>query len=365
MLKSFYLLTRVNPGFKSDHVLTMNLPMPAFRVPDRKRQPAYYTELLKEVQALPGIQAAGLVTILPLSGAEAIISASVDSKGSLERLESGRRFPFRSVSPGYFTAMGIPLLAGRGFTEADTADAPKVAIVNELLARELWPNENPIGKQIQLENLIPVVGVVGNIRHSGLSEKPQGELFFPYLQNLGVPQSALVVQTQLDPMQTAGTIRKKIRELQPDQPVRDLQSLEQLVSNSIAQPRLYTLLLVIFAALALVLASVGIYGVTSYAVVQRFQEIGIRMALGARNREIVAGFVSQGLRYVVVGIAVGLGAALVTARLLSTLLFEVKQTDAATYMIMCLFLLAWTIVAILIPAWRITRVDPAVALRHE
>lgn len=362
MLRSFYNLIRINPGFKADHVLTARLPMPAYRVPDEKRQPAYYMEILRSVQRLPGVQSAGLATVLPLTGGEAIMAIrTTHDNGEVE----DREYYFRAVSPDYFRAMGIPFKMGRDFTDADSADAPRVAIVNETLARQLWPSEYPIGKKLTAPKMPTVVGVVGDIRHTKLSAPPHAELYMPCLQYLGTPNSMLVVRPASDPMHMVDGIRKAIRQFEPDQPIVDLRTMEQVVSDSVAQPRFYTLLLGVFAGLAVVLAATGVYGVMSYSVSQQQHEIGIRMALGAQNRKIVGEFVSRGLRYVLVGIAIGLAAALAATRLLSTLLFEVEQTDPATYAFVSLFLLAWTVAAIWAPARRATRVDPLVALRHE
>lgn len=361
MIRSLFNLLRVNPGFNVQSVLTARLPLPAYRVPDKKQQPAYYTEMLKRVQSLPGVRSAGLVTVLPLTGGEALISITSDREGEELTFHSA----FRAVSPDYFRALGIPAVLGRVFTEADTADAPRVAVVNEALARKMWPGQNPIGKTINWGKGLPVIGIVGNIKHKSLNAEPEPELYLPYLQYLGVPQSTIVVRTDSNPMSMVAAIRKTIREFEPDQPIVDVRTMEQVVYDSLAQPRFYTLLLGIFSALAVILASSGVYGVMSYSVSQQQHEIGIRMALGAESRKIVVEFVNRGLRYVVAGIVIGLAAALGITRYLSSMLYEITQTDPATYAVVSLFVLAWTTLAIVIPTKRITRVDPAVALRYE
>jgi putative ABC transport system permease protein len=207
--------------------------------------------------------------------------------------------------------------------------------------------------------------VAGNIRHTRLDAPPQPEIYLPYLQFLGTPNSNLVVRAATDPLSLIPAIRKVIRDAQPDQPIVDLRTMEELVHDSVAQPRFYTYLLGIFAALALFLATAGIYGVISYTVSQCRQEIGVRMALGARNRDILLQFMSQGALYVLIGVALGLACALAATRLLTSMLFEVKQTDPGTYVAVCVVLLASAFIGIYVPARRATKVDPLSALRDE
>jgi len=363
MLRSFVGLLQVNPGFKAQKVLTVRLSLPVYRVRDRKRQPAYYTEILQHVQTLPGIQSAALVTVLPLSGVQAVMTFS---GGTLPKDEETPEIPFRAVSPAYFHTMGIPILMGRPFAESDTAEAPPVAIVNGALARRYWPGENPIGKSLPAGKYLPVVGVVGNIKHHSLRADPEPELYFPYLQHLGVPHSALVVRTAADPLKITAAVRRKIRTLHSDQPLTDIKTMEQLIADSVSEPRFYTLLLGVFAGLALILAAAGVYGVMSHSVTQRTHEVGIRMALGARRVDVLKLVVGQGARYVLVGLTIGLAGALAATRLLRNLLFAVSTTDTATtYVSVSLLLLAVALLATYLPARRASRVDPMVALRHE
>jgi putative ABC transport system permease protein len=362
MLRSFSHLLQVNPGFKADRVFTARLPIPQYRVNNPNQHPMYYQEILRRIQSLPGIHSAGLVTVLPLSGGEATLTIlSHNDNGE----EEERIYPFRAVSADYFKTMGIPIVMGRAFSDSDNADAAGVVIASEMLARQRWPGENPIGKSLRLMRPVSVVGVVGNIRHTRLSAPPQAELYLPYLQYLGTPNSNLVIRAETDPLALAPAIRKSIRDAQPDQPIVDVRTMEDVVYDSIAQPRFYTLLLGIFATLALFLAVAGIYGVISYTVSQCRHEIGIRMALGAQSRHILMKFMLQGAWYVFIGIALGLAGAFATTRFISTMLFEVTQTDPETYLVVSLLLVAFALLGIYFPARRALKADPLSALRDE
>ncbi len=365
MLRSFAGMLRVDPGFQTHNLLTMRLPMPVFRVKDRSHRPLYYSEILQQVQAVPGVEAAALSTVLPLTGAEAVLTFSAEGTPPLAPGEKDRMVPYRAVSAEYFRTLGIPLLLGRTFSDADQAGAPRVAIVNRALARQFWPGENPIGKQLHMESWVPIVGVVANVKHKSLASEPEGELYLPYLQFLGAAHSSLVIRTHAPPASMAATIKKKIRELQPDQPVVALRTYEQAMADLVSEPRLYTVLLGVFGALALALAAAGVYGVLSCSATQRRQEIGIRMALGASRVDILRMMVRHGGVYVLAGIAVGLGGAFAATRLLSTLLYNVKPTDPATFIVVSVLLAAVALVAIYVPSRRATKVDPIEALRCE
>ncbi len=364
MLRSFLRLLQVHPGFRAEKVLTVRLPLPAYRIPDRKRQPAYYTGILRHVQALPGVQAAGLVTMLPLSGGEAVITFAKSQAAAL-RGEVSLVVAFRAVSPDYFRALGVPLLLGRSFTDADTEGAPRVAIVNGALARRYWPGENPLGKSLPVGEPLLVVGVVGNVKHSRLSAEPGPELFLPYLQYLGVPYSTLVIRTSAEPLKLAATVRRRIRQLHADQPITDVKTMEGVVVGSLATPRFYTLLLGIFAGLALALAAAGVYGVMSYSVSRRTQEIGIRMALGAQPGAVLRLMFWQGGKWILFGVAAGVLGAVATTRLIAKLLYGVSPTDPATLILVSSLLVAVALAASYLPARRAARVEPMAALRHE
>jgi putative ABC transport system permease protein len=364
MLRSFLRLLQVHPGFRAQKVLTVRLPLPAYRIPDRKQQPAYYTGILRHVQALPGVQAAGLVTMLPLSGGEALITFAKSQAAAL-RGEVSLVVAFRAVSPDYFRALGIPLLLGRSFTDADTVGAPRVAIVNQALARRCWPGENPLGKSLPVGEPLLVVGVVGNVKHIRLSAEPDPELYLPYLQYLGVPHSTLVIRTSAEPLKLAATVRRGIRQLHADQPITDVKTMEEVVVGSLATPRFYTLLLGIFAGLALALAAAGVYGVMSYSVSRRTQEIGIRMALGAQPGAVLRLMFWQGGKWILFGVAAGVLGAVATTRLIAKLLYGVSPTDTATLILVSLLLVAVALAASYLPARRAARVEPVAALRHE
>jgi len=364
MVRSVTGLMRVNPGFNPERVLTMRLPLPNFRVPDRKQQPLYYAEILRHVQAVPGVQSAALVSALPLSGWETVMSWDkplVTSKG--ERLEFVN---FRSVSPAYFRVMGIPMMNGRGFEDSDTAGAKSVAIVNQAMAQQFWPDENAVGKILDTGDNLLIVGVAADVRHTGLSKAPEPEMYLPFLQDMGVAQSVLVARTASPDSKTLlGAIERTIRQASADQPIKEVATLREVVSESFSEPRFYMALLSLFAALALALAAVGIYGVMSFSVSRREHEFGVRMAIGATSADVLGAVVSRGALYSMAGIALGIGGALAATRLIRSMLFGVESADALTYTAAAAILFAVALMACLIPARRAARLDPMVALRQD
>jgi len=273
------------------------------------------------------------------------------------------------VTPGYFQTRGISVLMGRDFSERDSKDAEKVTIVDERLVREYWPNQNPLGKRIRFgppednEPWHTVVGVVGAVRHEQLDKETRKSVYLPHLQ-IPVNGLSLVVQSK-NPANLVGALRGQIREVDPDLPVVDLMTMEEVVSQSVWQNRLYAILFSAFAVIALLLAAVGIYGVMSYSVTQRTQEIGIRMALGAQLKDVLQLIVKGGLVLSLIGVAIGVAGALALTRLLRSLLFGVTPTDAVTFIAVSLVLLFVALLACYVPARRATKVDPLVALRYE
>jgi predicted permease len=286
---------------------------------------------------------------------------------------------FRVSRPDYFKTMGAELRAGRDFTERDNSDAPRVAIINETLARRHWPAENPIDKRITLDDprdnsrapqWLAVVGVVKDVKQSSWTDPPSNEVYLPFQQSRSFyagrfSSMTMVVRTTIEPQSLAGAVRETVRAVDRSLPVSNIESMEQVIADTLWQQRFNLQLLGLFAALALVLAAVGLYGVMSYAVAQRMHEVGLRMALGAQRRDVLKLVVGQGMKLAFLGVALGLLASLALTRLMTGLLFEVNATDFTTFAVIALVLVAVALVACWIPARRATKVDPMVALRYE
>ena len=366
MLKSFMRLMDVRPGFDPHNVLTMYLSLPGARYEKPEQIISFYQQLIAHVAAQPGVEAAGVVNFLPMSG----------SGGTTAFIVEGRPAPkpgqypeanSRVASPNYFKALRIPLVKGRVFTDGDRADTPRVALINETMAREVFGGEDPLGKVLRTpdgQNPTQIVGVVSDVKHFGLDDAAEPYLYVPHTQS---PASgmALVVRTTNEPTTLAAVVRREVQALDKDQPVYDVKNMEQRLAERTSPARLTSFLMGVFAALALVLAAVGIYGVVAYSVAQRTHEIGIRMALGAERRDILLLVVRQGMVLVGVGLALGLGASFLLMRWLASKLFQVSATDPSTFAGVALLLAAIALVACLVPARRATKVDPLVALRYE
>jgi len=377
MLRSFEKLIAVEPGFHPEHALRVDVPMPSFlsaitsfasRKDVEARQAAEYRDLIERIRAMPGVIAAGVVTVTPFGPVEVHTSVGFEGDPDPKRDHGAQ---LRAISPDYLRAIGIPLLRGRAFTENDSGSAPEVAIVNDVLANRYWPNENPVGRHINMSGLprgpwIEVVGVAGSIRHRKLSEAPEPEMYRPYTQYLGPAfGSALVVRASGDPLALAAAIRREIRTRYPDQPIGEVKRMTDVVADSLKQPRFYTALLGGFAGLALALAAAGIYGVMSYAVARRTREVGIRMALGATAAKVLRLVLGEGLMLAAIGIAIGIGGAIGLTRLIASELYETSATDPATLAVAAVLLIAVAAIAAYVPASRAARVDPMVALREE
>ena len=275
----------------------------------------------------------------------------------------------RTITPDYFHTMRIPLLKGRAFSERDREDASRVVVINEALARRFWPNDEAIGKRLGFRASDPqiwheVIGIVGNVKHRSLDAHPKPELYFPYLQYPGNFMT-LVVRTPSDPVNAISAVRNQVLGLDPDQPVFDIKTMDERLSKSVAVSRFIMLLLGVFAALATLLAAVGIYGLMSYTVSQRTHEIGVRMALGAGAGDVVKLVLRDGLKLVLAGVGIGVAGALMLTRLMESLLFEVSSTDTLTFIVITSILAGVALAACFVPARRATRVDPMVALRYE
>ncbi|MGH9401661.1 MAG: ABC transporter permease [Terriglobia bacterium] len=367
MIKSFVRLLDVNPGFDPHHVLTMQITLSDTQYAKPPQTAAFYHALLERVSRLPGVKAAGAVDVLPFNNFGNSGSFFIEG----EPAGQGVILPHadtRRVMPGLFSALRIPLRRGRFFTDADTASAPRVALIDDVLAKEYWPKQDPIGHRLAMASSSPewytVVGIVGNVRNRGFSAPRKGVLYFPLAQRPKFHMS-LVVRTASDPMALAGAVRQAVRSIDKQEPVYDVKTMEEYVSESVSNQRLSVFLLAVFAGLALILASVGIYGVISFSVSQRTHEIGIRMALGARQGDILRLVVGQGAILALAGVGVGIVAALGLTRLMASLLFGVRPNDAGTFVGVALVLIAVALLATYIPARRATKVDPLVALRYE
>jgi len=372
MIKSFVRLLEVDPGFDPDNVLTMSLALPVSKYAGGEQQAAFFQQTLERIKSLPGVQFAGVTTDLPLYGGS---STGFEVEGRAPSAPGGKPLTdYHSISPDYFRALGIRLVKGRQFTERDTKDAPGVVVINETLAKQFFGAEDPIGRRLGLSGPTDwreIVGVVDDVRNYGLDADVKPEAYMPYLQNApgylaGTSSGmSLVVRAASDPSGLTAAIRSSVQAVDKDQPVYNIQTMEQFLAESIAQRRFNVLLLSVFAALALILAAVGIYGVMSYSVTQRTHEIGIRMALGAQGRDVLRLVVGQGLVLCLIGVGVGLLAAFVLTRFLASLLYGVSAIDFATYTAVSLLITVVAFLASYIPARRAARIDPMIALRYE
>jgi putative ABC transport system permease protein len=370
LIKTFWNLRSVGPGFNADHLLTMRVELPEARYKETERQTRFRAQSLEAINSLPGVKAA-MVSELPLSGDSLDHDFVIDGRpplapGDEPSLET------RSVMGDYFSTLGIPLRAGRDFGPQDfTENSPLVGIANDMLVRQYFPNEDPLGKRIRWArdpqvHWMTIVGVVGDVKHFGLDLPEQPTLYSPYTQiNPWKRWMTFVARTQSSPEGMAAAVKQQIWKIDPQLPVSKVKSMDDVAAASFAERRFNMLLLTLFAALALVLAAVGIYGVISYAVTQRTQEIGIRMALGAGRNDVLKLIIRNGLALTLLGIVIGVGGAIGLTRLMSTLLFGVTPTDKPTFIAVSAVLIVVALLACYIPARRATKVDPLVALRYE
>ncbi len=368
LIRSLIRLQDVNPGFDPHNVMTASLDLPDAKYSDPKKA-EFFRELIPQLEAIPGVQSAAAVFPLPMSGDEIRTSFQIEGRPVAKSDES--HTSIRVVTPNYFGTMRIPLLRGREFTERDDASATKVLIVNQAFAQQFFPGENPIGKHILagIANageppMREIIGVVGNVKFEDLTTEFSPESYIPYGQ-LQFGSLTIVVRSSKDPEGLAKPIASVVQSLDKDLPTYSPKTVERYLDGTIAVPRFNTFLLAIFAALAMVLTAVGLYGVISYTVAQRTHEIGIRMALGAQPGDMMRLVVSQGMRLALFGVAVGLVAALGLTRFLSSLLFGVSSTDPLSFAAVVAMLFAVVLLACYIPARRAMRVDPMVALRYE
>ena len=392
MVRSFIKLRHVDVGFTEHNVLTLRVPLPAAKYPEPKTADdprdaaglAFYEQLLERVKTLPGVTSATAATLLPLGAGQGwgkFASIEGQAADSIDKVPLVR---FALVSPDYFRTLGIPLRQGRSFATDDKSTSQSVAIINETFARRFFPNENPVGKTIWMgppENLIPpellvvgrfprrlIVGVVSDVKGGSLNQATQPLVYAPLTQYRREGWSnnlMLAVQTSTTPEALTAAIREQVRSLDPDQPVTRVRTMDQLLGRTLSEARFSLLLFCLFAALALLLAAIGIYGVMATAVTQRTHEIGLRMALGAQKRDVLRLIIGEGMMPVLIGVVVGLASAVGLTRLMTTLLFGISATDPMTLAVIPVLLGAVALLACYLPARRATKVDPLVALRYE
>jgi putative ABC transport system permease protein len=369
MIKAFWKLQEVDAGIQPERLLTMRLSLPNVTYKDAAAVTNFYGQLMPRLNTLPGVASASVATGLPparqINANDTTIEGLVPVPGGpINNIDY-----WNSVTPNYFRTVGARLLEGRLLNENDGANAPLVVVVNQALARMYWPQESALGHRVRTSNNTPwrtIVGVVADIKNAAIDRPAGTELFFPYDQSPGGRAlSWIVVRTRNDPMALAGAIRTEIRKLDATLPVSNVGTMDEVMSTARSRPRFLTLLLTMFSSLSLVLAALGIYGVISYAVVQRTSEIGIRMALGAQGDDVLRLIGSSGMKLAAVGTLIGVVGAFALTRLMSTMLFGVSAVDPVTFVAMAGALIVVTLVACYVPARRASKVDPLVALRYE
>jgi putative ABC transport system permease protein len=367
MVRSFARLRAVDPGFSPDHLLTMTISLAGSAHSTAPKRVAFFNELLQRVESVPGVQSASAINHLPLGGDVWTVPFLVEGRPAPAPGEK-QGAVYRIIRPDYFRTMGATLLNGRDFTTHDNDTSPPVVIINEPFARRHWPNEDPLGKRIRVaDEDAPreIVGVVKALKQDQWTAEPNLEMYLPHLQAAAPRGLALVVRSSGDPLALVGAIENQVWSIDKNLPVSEIRTMQEVIAGSIEQHRFNLFLLGLFAAVALVLALVGIYGVMSESVNARTHEIGIRMALGAKATDVLRMVVGQGMTLAIIGIAIGLFGAFWLTRFMQALLYEVSPTDSATFLLIPLVVALVVLCACLIPARRATRVDPLIALRDE
>ena len=365
LLKSFVRLQNVNPGFNPRNVLTAELSLPALRYPDKASQTNFFAELDRRIASLPGVTHAGQTIILPMSGVNSDSSFMIDGR-VVDDAHPGPDEEIRLVSPDYFRALEMPLVKGRFFTSADKLDAPPVVIINRALAERYWPNGEALGKRMQLPTRegpvwANIVGIVGDLHHRGLDQPVKPEFYVPLLQ-APYPSVILAVRSTQDATSLTSALRSTVQAIDPTLPIAHVRTLEQVIADSVAPRRLSVVLLSVFAAIALILASVGIYGVMSFLVVQRTHEIGVRMALGAQRSDVLRLIIVRAGILIGAGTLIGLIIAFFSTSVLRSVLYDVSALDLSIFLFVTIVLALVALLASYIPARRATRADPMIAL---
>jgi len=367
LIRSFVRLQEVNAGFNATHLLTTSINLPRSQYTKPEQWISFSNEIMERMKGIPGVEDAGIALPLPLAGGNINLGFTVEGRAPVPKSE-GPTADYAAVSPNYFHLMQIPLLRGREFGPNDSLEAAKVCIISAAVARRVFPNENPLGKILNIgypqTAAREIVGIVGDVKDQDLASQTVSQIYAPFVQN---PYWGfeVAVRTLGDPKQISGALRGKIGELDPELPVTNIRAMGDAIDESIAQPRFRTTLLGLFSAMAFVLAAIGIYGVISYNVGRRTQEIGIRMTLGAQRRDVLLMIVREGVTLAGLGLMLGLVSSVWVTGLLESFVFSVSVTDPATYASVAALLLIVALVAACVPARRAMRVDPMVALRYE
>jgi putative ABC transport system permease protein len=370
MIRSFGALTRVSPGFASDHLLAFRTSLPQTKYDTGDKVEAFYSSLVDRLESLPGVRSAGLNVSLPPNRLSMTDNFMIEGQ-TLPPNTSAPLGPLLFVNESYFTTLGVPLVRGRFFEARDKRDAPGVVIINETLAKRFFGTGDPVGKRLKdggperpTNPWMTIVGVVGDVPYDGLDAAPEPAFYLPFRQNRSNGQY-VVLRTTVDPQSIAPAVRSAVTALDPDLPIANLKTMDTMIADSVGPPRFRTLLVAVFAAVGLLLAAIGIYGVMAYAVTERTHELGVRVALGADRGDVLRLVLLEAGALAGIGVGLGVAGAFATTRMMSTLLFGVTPTDAVTFAGISTFLVATALVASYLPARRATHVDPMIALRAD
>jgi putative ABC transport system permease protein len=372
LIVSFRNLTGVSPGFRPERLATVQLSLPSARYSDSVRTVPFYEEVMERLRATPGVERVAATSAPPFTGQEERLDLEIE-RPTVDLKGTARAYP-RLVSSDYFSTLGIPLVRGRWFTDHDDAGSLPVAVINETAARRFWPHDDPIGRRISLgepTRWMEIVGIAQDVRQQSLDLEPEPEAFIPMRQGFtalgdGLGRSlSLMIRTAGEPIAVAPAVRAIVASIDSQQPVDPMRSMDQLIADSVGEQRLNFVLVSAFAVVALLLTAVGLYGVMAYLVAERTREIGLRMALGATSRQVVAMVLGQAGAMMAVGIGIGVAGALVTSRAVGSLLYGVSGVDPGIYLTATVLLAVVALCAAAVPARRATRIDPLVAIRNS